>query len=109
AFEPIIDGEHRRPDEFSAAVARTRRSYEEWEEDCSQIRTDNKLFDSLLLRGIRDLRALLTRTQFGEFLAAGITWYVAPFGRDAIVASYQILAVNPEPARWTLHLLGRLL
>ena len=34
-----------------------------------EIRTDNKLFDSLLLRGIRDLRALLTRTQFGEFLA----------------------------------------
>ncbi|MEA2588402.1 MAG: hypothetical protein QOH66_1329 [Actinomycetota bacterium] len=109
AFEPIIDGERRRLDEFSTAVARTRRSYEEWEQDCSQIRTDNKLFDSLVLRGIRDLRALLTRTQFGEFLAAGIPWYVAPFGRDAILASYQILAVNPEPARWTLHLLGRLL
>jgi glycogen debranching enzyme len=108
-FEPIIDGERRRHDDFSSALARTRRSYEEWEQDCSQITTDNKLFDSLVLRGIRDLRALLTRTQFGEFLSAGIPWYVAPFGRDSILASYQILAVNPEPARWTLHLLGRLL
>jgi glycogen debranching enzyme len=109
AFEPIVDGERRRPDDFSSALTRNRQSYEEWEQECSQIRTDNELFDALVVRGIRDLRALLTRTQFGQFLAAGIPWYVAPFGRDTILASYEILAVNPEPARWTLHLLGRLL
>jgi len=109
SVEPVVDGAHRTPDDFSTAVARTQRSYEDWEESCSQIRTDNHLFNALLRRGIWDLRALLTRTDHGEFLAAGIPWYVAPFGRDAILASYEILAINPEPARRTLQLLGGLL
>jgi glycogen debranching enzyme len=109
SFEPIVDGERRRCDDFTTVFTRTRSSYEEWEQESSQIRTDNEVFDALALRGIRDLRALLTKTRLGEFLAAGIPWYVAPFGRDAILASYEILAINPEPARRTLHLLGSLL
>ena len=46
---------------------------------------------NLLERGLRDLRALYTRSDGGQILAAGIPWYVAVFGRDALIASHQLL------------------
>lgn len=107
-IEPIIGGERGERTGFDEAVQRARHSYLDWEQECTQIKTDNTVFDNLLMRGVRDLRALITRTPDGEFIAAGIPWYVSPFGRDSIIASYQILMVNPEPARQTLRLLGAL-
>ena len=45
----------------------------------------------------------------GEALpAAGIPWYVAPFGRDSLLASCELLMVNPEVARGTLLALAEL-
>ncbi|MGH9195793.1 MAG: glycogen debranching N-terminal domain-containing protein, partial [Acidimicrobiia bacterium] len=90
AFEPIVAGERHERFDFDTSVERTRTSYLDWEQSSTQIRTDNRLFDALLLRGLRDLRALLTKTHDGEILVGGIPWYVAPFGRDAIMTSYQI-------------------
>ncbi|MGH7425396.1 MAG: amylo-alpha-1,6-glucosidase, partial [Candidatus Methylomirabilales bacterium] len=108
SFEPILGGRRSDQLDFDRSVARTRHSYEDWERRHTQIDTNNELFDALLLRGIRDLRALLTTTHDGEIMAAGIPWYVAPFGRDSIITSYEILMVNPEPARQTLRLLSAL-
>jgi glycogen debranching enzyme len=85
-----------------------RRSYEDFERDSTQVVTDNELFDQLLARCIRDVRALSTRTGDGHMmLAAGIPWYVTLFGRDALIASHQLLSVNPDLARDTLELLAR--
>jgi glycogen debranching enzyme len=39
-------------------------------------------------------------------LAAGIPWYVTVFGRDALIASHQLLMVNTRPARDALELLA---
>ena len=108
AIEPVLAGVRQESDDFDEAVQRTRTSYQDWEEACTQIRSHNQLFDTLLRRGTRDLRALLTKTEDGEFMAAGIPWYVSPFGRDSILSSYQVLMVNPTPARETLLLLGSL-
>jgi glycogen debranching enzyme len=108
SVEPVVDGHHPEHPGFEAAVERTRRSYEAWEQSCTRIQTDNHLFNALLQRGTRDLRALMTPTNDGEVLAAGIPWYVAPFGRDSILTCYEILMVNPEPARQLLKLLGAL-
>jgi glycogen debranching enzyme len=105
-FETILGGARKESVDFDTAVQRTRTSYQDWEQECTQIKSNNQLFDTLLRRGIRDLRALLTKTADGEFMSAGIPWYVAPFGRDAILTSYQILMVNPYPAKATLKLLG---
>ena len=106
-IEPVI-GEGRRPEIlFDEAVHELRRSYEEWERACTSIYTDNELFNTLLHRGQRDLRALLTQTEQGSFLAAGIPWYVAAFGRDALLTSHQILMLNTDPARDSLRLLAR--
>jgi glycogen debranching enzyme len=64
------------------------------------------LFNQLLNRSLRDLRALYTETGGGGILAAGIPWYVTIFGRDALISSHQLLSVNPEPARQALELLA---
>ncbi|HEV8420635.1 MAG TPA: glycogen debranching N-terminal domain-containing protein, partial [Actinomycetota bacterium] len=85
--------------EFDSAVHHLRRSYEDWERECTQITTDNEVFNSLVVRGLRDLRALYTSTDQGGIIAAGIPWYVAVFGRDALISSHQLLTVNPKPAR----------
>jgi glycogen debranching enzyme len=105
--EPIV-GEERPPAmEFDVAVHQLRRSYEEWERECTEIVTDNELFNQLLDRSLRDLRALYTETDGGGILAAGIPWYVTVFGRDALIASHQLLSVNTRPARETLEFLAR--
>jgi glycogen debranching enzyme len=93
--------------EFDSAVHHLRRSYEDWERECTQITTDNEVFNNLLVRGLRDLRALYTSTDQGGIIAAGIPWYVAVFGRDALISSHQLLTVNPKPARDALRLLAR--
>ncbi len=93
--------------EFDSAMHHLRRSYEDWERECTQITTDNEVFNSLLVRGLRDLRALYTSTDQGGIIAAGIPWYVAVFGRDALISSHQLLTVNPKPARDALRLLAR--
>ncbi len=107
-FEPVVDGV-RPPDiEFDGAIHRLRRSYEDWERESTQIITDNELFNQLLTRGLRDLRALHYSTEEdGGVFAAGIPWYVAIFGRDSLIAAHQLLAVNPGPARQALRLLAR--
>jgi glycogen debranching enzyme len=107
-MEPVVASERRPPIQFDAAVHELRRSYEDWERACTQIYTDNELFNSLLHRGLRDTRALLTDGPQGRYIAAGIPWYVATFGRDALITSHQILMLNPEPARDSLRMLAAL-
>jgi glycogen debranching enzyme len=38
--------------------------------------------------------------------AAGIPWYVAPFGRDSLITAYETLMINPAVARSTLRTLA---
>ncbi len=101
-------GEDRPPAvEFDAAVHQLRRSYEEWERDSTQILTDNELFNELLDRSRRDLRALSTEVDGERILAAGIPWYVTVFGRDSLISAHQLLTVNPRPAKEALTFLAR--
>jgi glycogen debranching enzyme len=79
-----------------------------WRERCTQIESGNELFDRLLDASLRDLYALLMPAGDDQLPAAGIPWYVAPFGRDSIITALQSLIVNPEIARGTLRVLARL-
>jgi len=105
-IEPIIAEAYRPEVTFDVAVHELRRSYDEWDRGCTSIYTDNELFNTWLQRGRRDLRALLTDTEDGRYIAAGIPWYVALFGRDSLITAHQILMLNPDPARDTLRLLA---
>jgi glycogen debranching enzyme len=106
--EPDTGGEphaETAPD-FDHAVHELRRSYEEWERESTRIVTDNELFNELLDRSLRDLRALYTRVNGNGVLAAGIPWYVTIFGRDSLISAHQFLTVNTRPAREALEVLA---
>jgi glycogen debranching enzyme len=103
---PIDDGGAEERRSFDTVVNSLRHSYAEWEDDCTVISTDNALFNSLLRRGIRDLRALYTAMDGGAVLAAGIPWYVAVFGRDTLITAHQVLALTSKPARDGLRVLA---
>ena len=105
--EPRVAGGYTEPQSLDATVHQLRRSYEQWERSCTRIWTDNQLYNSLLTRAMRDLRALRTPTEHGEMVAAGIPWFVAPFGRDALVTCHQALMLNPDLTRTTLEVLAR--
>ena len=104
--EPRIQGQSRPQKSFDTAVHELRRSYEAWERSCTQVWTDNELYNALMARGMRDLRALLTPTRYGNVVAAGIPWFVAPFGRDALMTCHQTLMLNPDLSRTTLRVLA---
>ncbi|MGH2684426.1 MAG: amylo-alpha-1,6-glucosidase, partial [Actinomycetota bacterium] len=62
-----------------------------------------------LERAILDLRMLTTQDGAGPIsIDAGIPWYSALFGRDALITAYQALAVNSDLAWDTLRGLAAL-
>jgi glycogen debranching enzyme len=71
-----------------------------------QVGTSNALFDRALARSLADLQMLATANLDDLYLAAGIPWYVALFGRDSLITSFETLAYHPSLARSTLRLLA---
>ncbi len=76
--------------------------------DRATITTDNPCFNRLLSRSQDDLIALITRFPHGDLPAGGIPWYVAPFGRDSLIASLQTMHLSPGDAEGTLRVLAAL-
>jgi beta-phosphoglucomutase len=78
--------------------------------DATEIRSDNPAFDRVVARCIGDLDLLITPGPGPgqRFLAAGIPWFTALFGRDAILASLGALLVDPSLAVDTLRVLASL-
>lgn len=52
---------------------------------------------------VSDLRGLLLTTPDGPFPAAGIPWYVAVFGRDALLTAHFLLPWRPDVAEAVLR------
>ena len=84
----------------------------EWRRMALKIRTSNEEFYRLYRQSLEDMAALrlpFAGTNHTVFLpAAGVPWFVAPFGRDSLIASLQNLLICPEFARGTLDVLGTL-
>jgi glycogen debranching enzyme len=70
--------------------------------------TDDARLNRVLERCLSDLDALQTTFPHGSMPAAGIPWFVAPFGRDSLITSLQTLHLAPERAAGTLRVLGTL-
>ncbi len=107
-FKPVVGTERRRTLSFDTVSSTLHRSYQAWDTDSTRIFTDNELFNSVLERGQRDIRQLLTAGPEGTTMAAGVPWFVAPFGRDSLITCLQTLMLNPAPARETLAMFGNL-
>lgn len=59
-------------------------------------------------RAAGDLAMLQTSFPHGRLTAAGIPWFVAPFGRDSLIAALQTLHLAPSRAVETLQTLAAL-
>jgi glycogen debranching enzyme len=84
----------------------------DWLANVVKIRTSNEEFYRLFRQALEDMAALrlpMAGTDHMVFLpAAGLPWFVAPFGRDSLIVSLQNTLVYPEFARGTLEVLGAL-
>src|SRR5438477_3911693 len=105
---PRFAGEQFDPDfEFDRALERLGHEYQRWNQACTRFQPDNQLLaEGLVWRSLEDLRILCDHFSTGSYPTAGTPWYAVPFGRDALISSYQALAVNPDLARGTLRYLA---
>ena len=84
----------------------------DWLGSVLKIRTSNEEFYRLYRQALEDMAALrlpIAGTDHMVFLpAAGLPWFVAPFGRDSLIVSLQNLLIYPDFARGALDILGSL-
>ena len=84
----------------------------DWLKNVVEIRTSNEEFYRLFRQALEDMAALrlpIAGTDHMVFLpAAGLPWFVAPFGRDSLIVSLQNTLIYPEFARGALEILGSL-
>ncbi len=84
----------------------------EWQQTVAKIRTSNEEFYRFFHQAIEDMAALrlpIRGTDHMVFLpAAGLPWFIAPFGRDSLIVSLQNLLIYPDFACGALEILGRL-
>ena len=105
---PARSGRRRARPTLDETATRLEAAHADWVGSCARISTDNDRFDRLIDASVRDLHALMTPVANGQLPAAGIPWYVAPFGRDSLLSACESLMVNPEVARGTLLVLAGL-
>ncbi len=82
-----------------------------WQETVLKIQTSNEEFYRCYHQAIEDMSALrlpIAGTDHMVFVpAAGLPWFMAPFGRDSLVVSIQNILIYPEFAQGALDVLGR--
>lgn len=92
---------------FDEVLLRQSHRTRQWQDRTTRFSSDNEDFNEMMRRNARDIQMLLTQTDEGRYVAAGIPWFVALFGRDSLITSLFCLPFNPEIARETLLLLAR--
>jgi glycogen debranching enzyme len=81
-----------------------------WRDTVLKLHASNEEFYRLYNQAIEDMSALrlpIDGTDHMVFVpAAGLPWFMAPFGRDSLIVSLQNILVYPEFARGALDVLG---
>jgi glycogen debranching enzyme len=84
----------------------------DWLRSVLKIRCSNEEFYRLYRQALEDMAALrlpIIGTDHKVFLpAAGLPWFVAPFGRDSLIVSLQNMLIYPDFARGSLDIMGSL-
>jgi glycogen debranching enzyme len=84
----------------------------DWMRTVLKIQTSNEEFYRLYRQALEDMAALRLPSEGSDHVvflpAAGLPWFVAPFGRDSLIVSLQNILVYPEFASGALQVLGSL-
>ena len=94
-------------EEFYASVRDARRALRASTMRAAAITTSNDIYNECVRRSVCDLYMLLTDTAEGPYPYAGIPWYSAAFGRDALITALLTLWLDPAIARGVLGFLAR--
>ncbi|MGH2820256.1 MAG: MGH1-like glycoside hydrolase domain-containing protein, partial [Actinomycetota bacterium] len=106
AVEPLIGDDAPVDGGMAEAAARIERDERRWRDSSTRFAVDDRALDRVLQTSLNDARALMTPMDDGRIPAAGVPWFVCPFGRDSLIASYGLLSLATGPARETLLLLA---
>jgi glycogen debranching enzyme len=94
------------PSRFDERIGRARSDYAAWAQTSARIRGSEEAFNWALAQAVADLKALGIHWDNRRVISAGVPWYASPFGRDALIAGFQSLLVNPDVARDALLFLA---
>jgi glycogen debranching enzyme len=90
------------------SAAESARPISGWLGAALEFETESELLERTLRRALLDLRLLRSTMGSHTYLAAGVPWYVALFGRDSLIAAIQLHAFDQALSSSTLTLLARL-
>jgi glycogen debranching enzyme len=91
---------------FFIALRDSRRKLRAAAGRAASIVSSNDIFNEALRRSISDVHMLITDTPQGPYPYAGIPWFCAAFGRDALITALQTLWLEPAIARGVLGFLA---
>jgi glycogen debranching enzyme len=91
-----------------AAQPEMSRKLDEWVKDAPRLSCAWQPLEATYRRSLVDLAALRFATGLtpGSLPAAGLPWFMAVFGRDSLITSFQALPFTPELAATTLRTLA---
>jgi glycogen debranching enzyme len=92
---------------FDVRLERLRAQHRQLVHGSTALVSSNSGFGAALRDSLADIDALRQRVGDSTIVGAGIPWFAAPFGRDAIVTSLELLSVTPDLAVETLRTLAR--
>src|SRR5205823_444648 len=107
--EAVLDPVHQ---EFEETERQAGKVLSKWQDEVPRLSAGLDLLEHVYRKSIVDLAALRLRADVegndASLPAAGLPWFMAIFGRDTLITSYQSLLVGPELARGALHALASL-
>jgi glycogen debranching enzyme len=91
---------------YLLSMVETRRWMRSRSSKAAAMDSSNELFNEAIRRAISDLYMLITEKPTGLYPYAGIPWFTAAFGRDALITALQALWIDPAVARGVLNFLA---
>ncbi len=102
--EPATEGPSRA---FRRALLKARRRLRLESGRAAAIVTSNEVFNEAMRRSVGDLYMLVTDKETGAYPYAGVPWFSAAFGRDALITALQTLWLDPSVTRGVLAYLAK--
>jgi glycogen debranching enzyme len=108
---PVVDDEERPSRRRCHDFGNPARDVEEWLDSSPRLETESASLRHTYRRSLLDLATLRFHplAESTESVpAGGLPWYMALFGRDSIIAAFELLPFQPRLARTTLQTLAAL-